>query len=93
MITVPGLYETFFVLLIISIGNFLNLGMEQFYVFKNAMNKASIEVLDLFVYNQGIASGQISYATALSTMKSLVAITLFAFENLFSKRVRGKSVF
>ena len=37
-----------------SIGNFLNTGMEQFYVFQNAMNKEHIEVLDLYVYNLGI---------------------------------------
>ena len=29
-ITVPGLFSTYFVLLIMSIGNFLNTGMEQF---------------------------------------------------------------
>ena len=92
-ITIPGIRETFFVLLVISMGNFLNLGMEQYYVFKNAMNKEYIEVLDLFVYTQGIASGQISYATALSTMKSVVAVTLFAVANGLSKRVRGTSVF
>ena len=92
-ITVPGLTETFFVLLVITIGNFLNLGMEQYYVFKNAMTKGSIEVLDLFVYNQGIGSGQLSYATAMSTMKTVVAVTLFGGANLLSKKIRGTSVF
>lgn len=92
-ITVPGLIETYFVLLIISFGNFLNTGMEQYYVFQNAMNKDYIEVLDLFVYNQGIKGGQVSYATAVGTMKSLVALVLFTFANVLSKRVRGTSVF
>lgn len=92
-ITVPGLIETYFVLLIISFGNFLNVGMEQYYVFQNPMNKDVIQVLDLFVYNQGIKGGQISYATAIGTMKSVVALLLFTFANLLSKRVRGVSVF
>lgn len=92
-ITVPGLIETYFVLLIISFGNFLNVGMEQYYVFQNSMNKDYIEVLDLFVYNQGIRGGQISYATAIGTMKSVVALILFTFANWLSKRVRGSSVF
>lgn len=78
-ITVPGLVETYFVLLIISFGNFLNTGMEQYYVFQNAMNQDYIQVLDLYVYNQGIKGGQVSYATAIGTMKSLIALVLFTF--------------
>ena len=92
-ITVPGLVETYFVLLIISFGNFLNTGMEQYYVFQNAMNQDYIQVLDLYVYNQGIKGGQVSYATAIGTMKSLVALVLFTFANILSKKVRGTSVF
>ncbi len=92
-ITVPGLVETYFVLLIISFGNFLNTGMEQYYVFQNAMNQDYIQVLDLYVYNQGIKGGQVSYATAIGTMKSLIALVLFTFANILSKKVRGTSVF
>ena len=92
-ITVPGLVETYFVLLIISFGNFLNTGMEQYYVFQNAVNQDYIQVLDLYVYNQGIKGGQVSYATAIGTMKSLIALVLFTFANILSKKVRGTSVF
>ena len=92
-ITVPGIIPTYFVLLIISIGHFISVGFEQFYVFENAMNKDFIEVLDLYVYNQGIRGGNISYATAVGIMKSVVSITLFAFANSLSKAVRGSSIF
>jgi putative aldouronate transport system permease protein len=90
---VPGIIPTYFVLLIISIGHFISVGFEQFYVFENAMNKDFIEVLDLYVYNQGIRGGNISYATAVGIMKSVVSITLFAFANSLSKAVRGSSIF
>lgn len=60
-ITVPGLLPTFFVLLILSIANLLNNGMEQYYIFQNAMNKESIEVLDLYVYNQGMVGYNYSF--------------------------------
>ena len=79
--------------MIISIGNFLNTGMEQYLVFSNAMNKPYIEVLDLYVYNMGIGSGLISYATAVGIMKSIVALVLLTFANKLSKKVRGESVF
>lgn len=92
-IVLPQLIPTFFVLLIMSIGNFLNTGMEQFKVFSNAMNKPYIETLDLYVYNLGIGSGLISYSTAVGIMKSVVAVILFSGANLLSKKVRGESMF
>ncbi len=92
-ITIPHLVPTYFVLLVIGIGNFLNTGMEQYMVFSNAMNKPFIEVLDLYVYNMGIGSGLISYATAVGIMKSIVALVLLSAANTLSKKVRGVSVF
>ncbi len=92
-LTLPSLIPTFFVLLIMNIGNFLNSGVDQFLAFENSLNKSSIEVLDLYVYNLGIGSGQISYGVAVGIMKSVVAIILFSGANILSKKVRGTSVF
>ena len=92
-IVIPQLIPTFFVLLIMSIGNFLNTGMEQQQLFSNAMNKPYIETLDLYVYNMGIGSGLISYSTAVGMMKSVVSLILFAGANALSKVVRGTSAF
>jgi len=92
-ITIPQLIPTFFVLLIMSIGNFLNNGVDQFLAFGNSLNKEYIEVLDLYVYNLGIGNGQISYSVAVGVMKSIVALVLFSMANYTSKKVRGTSVF
>lgn len=92
-ITVPGLLPTFFVLLILSIANLLNNGIEQYYIFQNAMNKESIEVLDLYVYNQGMVGYNYSFSTAVSMLKSVVSIVLLFFANTTSRLVRGESVF
>ena len=92
-VTIPGLLPTYFVLLLLSIANLINNGMEQYFVFQNAMNKSSIEVLDLYVYNQGMAGINYSYATAVSMLKSVVSITLLFFANKMSKLIRGESVF
>ena len=92
-ITLPQLIPTFFVLLILSIGNFLSSGVDQYLVFSNALNKEYIEVLDLYVYNLGIGSGMISYSVAVGVLKSLVAVVLFSLANMASKKIRGYSVF
>lgn len=92
-ISIPLLMPTFFVLLIMSIGNFLNSGIDQFLAFSNALNKEYIEVLDLYVYNLGIGSGQISFSVAVGVMKSVIALILFGLANTASKKIRGTSVF
>lgn len=92
-ISIPMLIPTYFVLLIMSIGNFLNSGVDQYLTFGNALNKDTIEVLDLYVYNLGIGSGQISFSVAVGIMKSVVALVLFGMANYASKKIRGTSVF
>jgi len=92
-ITLPCLLPTYFVLFIISIGSFLSTGMEQYLIFQNPLNKESIEVLDLYVFNIGITRGQISFGTAIGMMKSTISIIMFSAANVLSKYIRGESVF
>jgi ABC-type polysaccharide transport system permease subunit len=94
-ITLPSLLPTFFVLLMLSISNILNNGMDQYLVFQNPMNRQTIEVLDLYVYNITIASGGTalySYATAIGILKTLVSVTLLFTANFLSKKLRGESI-
>ena len=91
-ITVPGLLPTFFVLLMLSIANFLNNGMDQYYVFQNSFNKTHIQVLDLYVYNVGMTGSSLSLATAISMLKSLVSVTLLLTVNFISKKTRGEAI-
>lgn len=90
-ITIPSLIPTYFVLLMINIANFLNNGMEQYYVFQNAFNKEYIQVLDLYVYNTAMGSGSYSVSVAISMLKSVVSVILLVGANAFSKKVRGES--
>lgn len=91
-ITVPGVLPTFFVLLLMTIANFINNGMEQYYLFQNPLNKSAIEVLDLYVYNTGMVGSSISYSTAVGVLKSLVSVTLLFFANGMSKVIRKESI-
>lgn len=92
-ITIPFLIPTFFVLFVLQIGNLLNNGMDQYYVFENAMNKEAIEVLDLYVYNTGLRNNNIPYATAIGMMKSVISVILVFTANFASKKVRGSAIF
>ena len=91
-ITIPGLLPTYFVLLLLNIANLLNNSVEQYYVFQNAFNKNTIQVLDLYVFNLGLGAGSYSLATAISIMKSAVSLTLLFSVNYLSKLLRGNSI-
>lgn len=91
-ITIPSLLPTYFVLLMLNVANFLNNGMEQYYVFQNAFNKDYIQVLDLYVYNMAMGSGGYSVSVAVSMLKSLVSLVLLFGVNGLSKVIRGESM-
>lgn len=91
-ITVPALVPTYCVMLMLSIANILSNGMEQYLVFSNAINKDTLEVLDLYVYNLGIGGGQIPLSTVVSMAKSLISVTLLFVANNVSKLIRGESI-
>lgn len=91
-ITIPCLLPTYLVLLLLSIGNFVNVGFEQYFVFKNALVADNIEVLDLYVYRVGLMGHDYSYGVAIGIMKTVVSISLLFIANAIAKKVRGDSL-
>jgi len=92
-ITIPSLLPTFFVILLLNISNFLNNGMEQYFVFQNSWNRDYIQVLDLYVYNLSTSKPPVySVSTAISMLKSIVSLALLFTANTLSKVVRKESI-
>lgn len=91
-VTLPAMMETYVVLFILNIGNFLNTGYEQYMLFKNAVTAPNIEVLDLYVYRIGLENMDYSYGVAISIVKSIISITLVVMANMIAKKVRGNTV-
>ena len=91
-ITLPALLPTFFIMLMLAISNFLNNGLDQYFVFQNSFNKEHIQVLDLYVYNIGMTGSSYSLATAISMLKSIISVALLSVCNFVSKKTRGESM-
>jgi len=92
-ITIPGIFNTYFVLFILAISNILNTGFEQYFVFYNPLVANKIEVLDFYVYRVGIKLGDYPFSIAVGMMKSLIGISLLFIVNQASKKVRGDPIF
>jgi len=91
-ITLPGLANTYMVLLLLAISNILSNGFEQFWVFQNAMTINKLEVFDTYVYRLAMVNSQYSFSTAMSVLKSVVSILLLFGANQLSKKIRGESI-
>lgn len=91
-ITIPSLYPTFFVLLLLSISNLLNNGFDQYFVFFNPLVADKIEVLDYYVYKVGILINDYSYSTVLGMLKTIFSVAMLFGANQLSKKIRGESI-
>ena len=91
-ITIPELMPTFIVLMLLCVSNFVNVGMEQYYVFKNSFVYDRIEVVDVYTYRVGLQLFDYSYATAIGIFKSAISIFLLAIANTVAKAVRGQGI-
>lgn len=91
-VVLPSMLPTYFVLLMLQIASFLNNGLEQYFVFQNAFNKETIQVLDLYVFNLAMSGGSYSVSVAISMLKSLISVVLLFSVNGLSKLLRGESI-
>ena len=80
-ITLPGIKPTVVVLLIMSIGSALNVGMERQMLLSNAIVQDHAMVLSWFSYLRGIGNNNYGVGTAIGMFQSLVGITLLLIAN------------
>lgn len=93
-VDLPGILPTVCVLLILRCGQVLNVGYEKVYLLQNPMNLNASEIINTYVYKQGLTSGlpQYSYATAIGLFVSIVNLVMLATVNRISKAVSGNSL-
>lgn len=91
-ITIPLLMPTFLVMFLLQVGNLLNNGFEQFYIFQTSLTQMRLEVIDTYTYRMGIQLGNYSYSTAVSVMKSIISIALLFITNGIAKKIRGEAI-
>ena len=92
-ITLPGLKPTILILLIMNVGNVLNVGFELQYLLGNDLVKSVSETIDIYVLNYGIGKGNYAIGTAAGIFKSLVSIILIVIANTTAKAMGEESLY
>jgi putative aldouronate transport system permease protein len=75
-ITLPSLRSLLILLLILRLGDSLSVGFEQIVLQQGPVGLAASEVLDTWVYNNGILGGNWGMATAVGLFKTVVGALL-----------------
>lgn len=80
-ITLPGIRPTIIVLLIMSIGGALGVGMERQMLLSNGLVQDHTMVLSWFSYVRGIKNSDYGLGTAIGVFQSVVGVTLLLLAN------------
>ncbi|MFZ8764544.1 ABC transporter permease [Enterococcus diestrammenae] len=90
-ITLPSIRPIIMVLLIMSIGNLINIGFEKQMLLGNNIVADKALVLDKYALDYGIGMFRYSYGTAIGIFKSVVSVILiFTFNKIASKTGEGQ---
>ena len=75
-ITLPAIRPVVILLLILQLGSMLSVGFEQIILQRAAVGTGVSEVIDTYVYFQGVVAGDWSFATAAGLVKGAISLVL-----------------
>lgn len=92
-ITLPGLVPTISMLLILKIGQVLNVGREKILLLYNELTYDVADVISTYVYRKGLQDADYSYSTAIGLFDSIINIVLLVAANKISKKLGQSGLF
>lgn len=94
-IDIPTILPTASIMLILAVGNIMNIGFEKVLLMQNNLNLNYSEIISTYVYKVGLASGinDFSLSTAISMFNSVINFILLLLANWGSKKLSGSGIF
>ena len=86
-VTLPGIRSTIVVLLILNVGQMMNISFDRPYIMGNTLVQDYCDVLSTFVYRTGITNGKFDRATAIGLFQSVVGLILISGANFITKKM------
>ncbi len=93
-IDLPSILPTVMIMFIMQCGTVMSVGYEKVYLMQNSMNLEVSEVIDTYVYKQGLTSTmpKYSYSTAVGLFVSIINVILLVTVNTIAKKASGSSL-
>jgi putative aldouronate transport system permease protein len=85
-ITIPGIMPTIIIMLILRLGYILDAGFEQIFMLYSPMVYNVADIIDTFVYREGLLNSRYGFATAMGLFKSVIGLVLILSTNKLVKK-------
>ena len=92
-ITIPCIWPTIIIQLILKCGHIMSVGYEKVLLMQTSTNLGVSEIISTFVYEKGIQSQQYDYATAIGLFNSVVNLIVLLLVNRIAKKRSEVSLF
>lgn len=94
-VDIPAIFPTASIMLILAVGNIMNVGFEKVLLMQNNLNLNYSEIISTYVYKVGLASGitDFSLSTAIGMFNSVTNFILLIIANWGSKKMNGNGIF
>jgi putative aldouronate transport system permease protein len=91
-VDIPAIMPTAVILLILSVGNIMNIGFEKAYLLQTPLNQPAAEIIPTYVYKMGLQQAQYSFAAAVGLFNSIINLILLVAVNKFAKKLSGQGL-
>lgn len=94
-IDIPCILPTASIMLVLAVGNIMNVGYEKVLLMQNDLNLNYSEIVSTYVYKVGLASGitDFSLSTAIGMFNSVINFIMLIIANQTSKKLSGNGIF
>jgi putative aldouronate transport system permease protein len=92
-INVPVLMPTMTILLILNLGNVMNVGFEKVLLMQNDLIMDTADVISTYVYRRGLLMAEFSFSSAVGMFNNVVNFLLLIFVNTITRRLGNTSLF
>ena len=86
-VTMPAILSTVAIVFVLNMAGILDAGQDQILMMQNALVVKSSEIIDTFVYKQGLEKTKYSYSTAVGLFKSVIALMMVAISEYLRRKV------
>lgn len=91
-ITLPGIAPAIIILLILNIGNMIDIGFEKVFLLYNPATYETADIISTYVYRIGIVNGNFSYGTAVDLFMGIISLIFIVSANFASRKLTDNSL-
>lgn len=91
-IDIPFLIPTIIIMLILALGQIMNVGFEKIYLMQNKLNISASETIATYIYKIGIENANFSYSAAIGFFNSVINMVMIVLVNQVARKVSETSL-